>query len=101
MPVQAQSHDGVSTVIFGSRKMKRGTSLGSRTPVFLFEVSSVIPAECENSAAESVVGIARGAMVGLAKISDSSLTAIFVESIGLPSPRLIREYALALSACLI
>ncbi len=59
IPVQAHSQDGVSIVIFGSRKMKRGMSLGSRTPVFLFVVSSVIPAECENSAAESVVGIAR------------------------------------------
>src|SRR6266852_5589921 len=101
IPVQAQSQDGVSTVIFGSRKMKRGTSRGSRTPVFLFEASSVIPAELENSAAESVVGIATWVMMGLVKFSDSSLTAIFVESIGLPPPRLIRESALALFALLI
>ena len=39
--------------------------------------------------------------MGLAKFSDSSLTAIFVESIGLPPPRLIRESALALCASLI
>src|SRR5207244_13586707 len=81
--------------------MKRGTSLGSRTPVFLFDESSVIPAEYENSAAERVVGMAIWAMMGLAKFSDSSLTAIFVESIGLPPPRLIRESALALCASLI
>jgi hypothetical protein len=40
-------------------------------------------------------------MMGLAKFSDSSLTAIFVESIGLPPPRLMRESALAFSASLI
>src|SRR5438093_7691181 len=101
IPVQPHSQDGVSTVIFGSRKMKRGTSLGSRTPVFLFDESSVIPAENENSAAERVVGIAIWAMIGLAKFSDSSLTAIFAESIGLPPPRLIRESALAFCASLI
>src|SRR5256885_1612937 len=40
-------------------------------------------------------------MVGLAKFSDSSFTTTFVESMGLPPPRLIRESALAFCAWLI
>jgi len=40
-------------------------------------------------------------MMGLAKLSESSFTTTFVESIGLPPPRLIRESALAFSASLI
>lgn len=58
IPVEAHSHAGVDIVISGSRNMSLGTRRRSRTPVFRFSFSSVIPAEYENSAAERVVGTA-------------------------------------------
>lgn len=85
--------------------MIRGVIRVSRNPVFRLRVSSVTPAECENSAAESVVGTAMCGTGGSSKFSERSFTTTLVASIGLPPPRLISESALAafaaLSACAI
>ena len=93
--MEAHSQPGVGTVSSGSRNTSRGTMRRSLNPVLRFSFSSVIPAICENSAAERVVGIAMCGMAGSRKSSDNSLTMILAESIGLPPPMLIRLSALA------
>src|SRR3990172_8173150 len=58
MPVEAQSHSGVSRVISGSRMTTRGTSSGWPAPSFRRAPSSVVPNTPVCSPAERVVGIA-------------------------------------------
>ena len=58
MPVESMSSSGVSRVASGSRITAFGTDSGCWKPSLTLRAGSVIPACGENSAADSVVGIA-------------------------------------------